>query len=109
MKNLNNKKTRNEIGNLIFDIASNLKWANKVYLNSDNDDFESENYYFSEYNYYLFNKNIIKLSEDFGIDYYQVDRVMEKVLIEKEKILKRAEESRNNWQNAKYKKDETQN
>lgn len=103
MKSINSQKTRNEIGHLIFNIANNLEWANKVYLNINNKDFESESYHFSEYCFHLFRKDIINLSEDYGINYYQVDRIMQKVLSEKEEILKSVKESQIEWQNAKYK------
>jgi len=96
MKSINSKKARNEIGELIFDITRNKSSADRYFINHHLDN--SADYEFGKLCFYSYKKNVIRLVEEFGINYYQVKSTMEDVLNEKADVLKGYKQAYDDWQ-----------
>jgi len=71
MRNLNSKKAKKELGDLIFHISLKNEHA-RLFLTTNKGDqaYESEDYKFSKLSFYGFKLLIIELYEDFGISFY---------------------------------------
>lgn len=108
MKNINSKKARKELGELIFSITQNISNSNKYYLYEildENDNFESADFLYGKFCFYSYKKNIIRLAEEFGINFYGFES-MEDILSEKEEVFEDYNQAYKDWQNAEEKEGE---
>ncbi len=104
MKNINSKKAKTELGNLIFSIQQNMKYCDRYY-NYEEDNHKSINYLYGKFCFYSYQKNIIRLAEEFGINFYTPES-MEDIINEKEEIIKDYNQAYEDWQNAEEKEEE---
>jgi len=104
MKNINSKKAKNEIGKLIFDITMHKTFSDKYFINHHLDN--SKDYDYGKLCFYSYKKNMIRLAEEFGINYYQDKSTMKDVLNEKDDVLKSYKQAYDDYQNAAEKGEE---
>lgn len=99
--NLNSKKAKKELGDLIFNIALKNENAKEYLITNKNDnEYETESYKFNKLCFYRFKLLIIELYEKFGISYYDN---MQDYIDDKEWIEEKADQAFQDWHDAKEK------
>ena len=104
MKNINSKKAKTEIGKISFEIALHQSYSDRFYMKAESDN--SADYKYGRVCFIKVKKNIIRLAEEFGINYYQVESTMKDLLNEKEELFIDYNQAFEDWRNAEEKEGE---